>query len=442
MLRLFEPQRHRRLSSSFRCLRTKACFSCTLRRTMDFTSTRIVAVSDGVVISTGVSTGVTFFFVIGINRIYGWIERNNGILKRMKSPNPICHVSTSWRILTSLWTLLKLHNDSWTLIAIKETNHRNGRLTAELLGNTLKPSIKFLSTPRGNDVPRDKTTAVVTERSRVGVGEPRTSGRDDIVAVVAVGREGVVCRGWGVTKEGWLCLSFFSYEIPIERGLTSLLASRFSLVAMLSRATYDAWCDDAWCVCILSLLPSPGSALKRMYITTQSHGVPVRARTEGTMHLQRWWRCTNTPFSLVVRYSVKGLKAWEGRCSRHEGKARAQRVQWSRRVSRQTGWLGWLGGWLAGWLAGWLVGWLAGWLTGWMTRWQSQRCAQGCIILGCIVANEREEKESWGWEWGGERERERAVAGRMELLLQADYLKWRLPSWYVHVSTYLPLRAR
>lgn len=52
---------------------------------------------------------------------------------------------------------------------------------------------------------------------------------DDIVAVVAVGREGVVW--WGRKKGCSLrcCLSFSSYGIPTERGVpTSLLAlSRF-----------------------------------------------------------------------------------------------------------------------------------------------------------------------------------------------------------------------
>lgn len=112
------------------------------------------------------------------------------------------------------------------------------------MGNTLKPSIKFLSTPRGNDIPPRGWNGGSSNREKQGRCSRRPGetgrGRGDIVAVVAVGREGVVCRGREVTEEGWLCLSFSSYGIPTERGPTSLLASRFSLAVLLVRATYDA----------------------------------------------------------------------------------------------------------------------------------------------------------------------------------------------------------
>ena len=203
------------------------------------------------------------------------------------------------------------------------------------MGNTLKPSIKFLSTPRGNDVPPRGWNGGSSNREKQGRCSKRPGetgrGRGDIVAVVAVGREGVVCRGRGVDGRRVALSVLLLVWNPYRKGSNfpsglSLFSSRgCSYVRLTMR---DATTPDVCASFLFSPFLRRSRPLKRTYVTTQSNAVAVPCTYRGhdapgtlvDVH-------QHFPFSPVVRCSVKGLKAWEGRCSRHEGKARAQRVQ-------------------------------------------------------------------------------------------------------------------
>lgn len=153
------------------------------------------------------------------------------------------------------------------------------------------------------------------------------------MAVVAVGREGVVW--WeGEGKKGWIlsssvCLSPRMESLPKGGGegfqLPFWPSPAFSLACSYVRLTMRDARRRLTCVHPFSLSPPPPIRASRSETRRYAHDV-YRVHDDapgGTTVVEVH---QHFPFSSVVWCSVKGLKAWKGRC-RHEGKARAQRVQ-------------------------------------------------------------------------------------------------------------------
>lgn len=128
----------------------------------------------------------------------------------------------------------------------------------------------------------------------------------------------------------FVCLSFSSYGIPTERGgegfqLPFWPSPAFSLACSYVRLTMRDARRRLTCVHPFSLSSPPPSRASRSETRRYAHDV-YRVHDDapgGTTVVEVH---QHFPFSSVVWCSVKGLKAWKGRC-RHEGKARAQRVQ-------------------------------------------------------------------------------------------------------------------